>query len=85
MNPKEVAEWLINEDGNGASDEEFAETIVYMQRIFKGNKEDIKTAEDMTKIDTKEFSIWIKDCLDEIIFGTECNISAWWKKEKNNL
>lgn len=81
MTPREVAEWLINEDGNGATDEEFAETFAYMQRIFGENKEDIKTPKDMMNIDTEELANWVKRCLDEIIFDSECNKSAWWKGE----
>ena len=81
MTPREVAEWLINEDGNGATDEEFAETFVYIQRIFNGNKEGIQTSEDIINVNTEELAKWIKSCLDEIIFDSECNKSAWWKGE----
>ena len=82
MTPKEVAEWLINEDGNGASDEEFAEMFVYLRRISKGNTDDIKTSEEMTDIDVDKLCEWIKKSLDEIIFGEECDLFAWWKRKE---
>lgn len=50
-----VADWLMNEDGNGATDEQFLETIQLMERKIEHNLSD-----DYTFLD------WLKDVIEEI-------------------
>ena len=61
LTPFEVATWLFNPNGFGATDEEFAETFVLAYKIWKeGYGVDGRlTVEDMYKYDTQE----IADCL----------------------
>lgn len=82
LDNREVAEWLNNADGNGASDEDFAETMVFMYLINKGAKkpDENLTESDMRSFDTNEFTKWIKDVMDEILFSEEIDSSAWWKQ-----
>ena len=81
MNESELAKWLANTDGDGATDEEFAEFFVKLYLIWN-NKKDPKenlTADDMKNFDTLRFTTWLKEVLDEIIFLDEVDASAWWK------
>ena len=82
LDNREVAEWLNNADGNGASDEDFVETMVFMYLINKGTKkpDENLTESDMRSFDTKEFTKWLKDVMDEILFSDEIDSSAWWKQ-----
>ena len=50
-----VADWLMNEDGNGATDEQFLETIKLMEAKIEDN-----LADDYTFLD------WLKDVIEEI-------------------
>ena len=55
FNPNEVADWLMNEDGNGATDEQFLETIKLMEK-----KIEHCLADDYTFLD------WLKNVIEEI-------------------
>ena len=55
FNPNEVADWLMNEDGNGATDEQFLETIKLMEK-----KIEYCLSDDYTFLD------WLKDVIEEI-------------------
>ena len=50
-----VADWLMNEDGNGATDEQFLETIKLMEKKIEN-----RLADDYTFLD------WLKDVIEEI-------------------
>ena len=50
-----VADWLLNEDGNGSTDEQFLETFKLMEKRIEVNLSD-----DYTFID------WLKDVIEEI-------------------
>lgn len=77
--PEKTARWLM--DGDGATDEEFAETFVLMAKIKKGQSGApvSLTKEDMTGADTEEIASMIKNMLDEILFSTEIDSGTWWK------
>lgn len=55
FNPNEVADWLMNEDENGATDEQFLETIKLMEKKIEHCLSD-----DYTFLD------WLKDVIEEI-------------------
>ncbi len=55
LQAKEVAEWLMNEDCSGATDEEFLKTFKLMEEKLENQLRD-----DYTFLD------WLKDVLDEI-------------------
>lgn len=55
FNPSEVADWLMNEDGNGATDEQFLETIKLMEKKIEHCLSD-----DYTFLD------WLKNVIEEI-------------------
>ena len=55
FNPNEVADWLMNEDGNGATDEQFLKTIKLMEKKIEHCLSD-----DYTFLD------WLKDVIEEI-------------------
>ena len=74
----EFAEWLANIDGEGATDEEFAEFFVYM---YKMNKSRDLSASDMRNAPIDEITKWINECLHEIIESEEECQSAWWKQK----
>ena len=85
MNPYSVASWLANIDGSGASDEEFAETMVILSRLNESNnkKNDVQLNDlDMTSFDVDNFTGWINGCLDEVLFSKEFDESAWWKEKR---
>lgn len=50
-----VADWLINEDGLGATDEQFLETIKLMEK-----KVSDRLSDDYTFLD------WLRDVIEEI-------------------
>lgn len=50
-----VADWLMNEDGLGATDEQFLETIKLMEKKIEHHLSD-----DYTFLD------WLKDVIEEI-------------------
>lgn len=60
LNSQTVADWLMNEDGNGATDEQFLETIKLMEKKIENNLSD-----DYTFLD------WLKDVIEEIEEQTE--------------
>lgn len=55
MTPENVANWLMNENGDGATDEEFLATI----NIMKDKIAD-RLSDDYTFLD------WLKDVIEEI-------------------
>ena len=55
LNAQTVANWLMNEDGTGATDEQFLETINLMKNKIEGSLSD-----DYTFLD------WLKDVIEEI-------------------
>lgn len=55
LNPQTVANWLMNEDGMGSSDEQFLETIKLMEKKLGKHLSD-----DYTFLD------WLKDVISEI-------------------
>lgn len=55
LNAQTVADWLMNEDGNGATDEQFLETIKLMEKKIEKHLSD-----DYTFLD------WLKDVIEEI-------------------
>ena len=80
MDIRELATWLVNADGNGASDEEFAETVILMHKIWKTGNPNVEiTKEDMLEANTATIASHLKEWLDEIIFSTEMDPSCWWK------
>lgn len=80
MDVKEIGKYLGDVTAGNCSDEEFAEAMVYIYRFAHGNDKDL-TAAEMNSFDVKEFTKWLGDILDEIIYSTECDTSAWWKKD----
>ena len=82
MDLREVAAWLANVDGSGATDEEFAEAIVLAYKMWQENSTDIVLSEsDMNKFSVDEFIADLADTLEEIIFCDDVCESCWWKKE----
>ena len=83
LTPFEVATWLFNPNGFGATDEEFAETFVLAYKIWKeGYGVDGRlTVEDMYKYDTQEIADCLQRCLHEIIYDEDVDESAWWKRD----
>lgn len=87
FNPKEVAEWLFKGGEDGASDEEFVETFVALQKMRNDktlfSEKDIANVEikatDIVNLDTEELCKWIKETLNEIIHSEEVDAEAWWK------
>ncbi len=78
--PREVAAWVMNVGGTGATDEEFAEFFVYLERMREDRKFQIKTPGDML-INTERLSDWVDGSLQEIIYGNEGDDPVcWWKK-----
>lgn len=77
-----IAKWIVNPDSTGCTDEEFAELIALIAKYRRdGNKTDPNlTVEDMKSVNTEEICNWFKECLDEILFSTEIDADAWWKK-----
>ena len=55
FNPQTVADWLMNEDGMGSTDEEFLETFKLMEKKIERYLSD-----DYTFLD------WLKDLIEEI-------------------
>lgn len=55
LNSQTVADWLMNEDGTGATDEQFLETIKLMEKKIEKHLSD-----DYTFLD------WLKDVIEEI-------------------
>ena len=55
LNAQTVADWLMNEYGNGATDEQLLETIKLME-----NKIEKRLSDDYTFLD------WLKDVIEEI-------------------
>lgn len=55
LNSQTVADWLMNEDGNGATDEQFLETIKLMEEKIED-----KLSDDYTFLD------WLKNVIEEI-------------------
>ena len=83
MDIREMAVWLANLDGNGATDEEFAEFFVLYNKIYRtGNPYATLEKEDMVNADVDSIMKSIKDPVDEIIFSEEVDISAWWKQKE---
>ena len=80
MDKNEIAKWLSAGGENGASDVEFAETMVLLWKRQRNDKSDL-TATDMKNFSTNDFCAWMKNCLDEIIFSEEIDSSAWWKQQ----
>ncbi len=77
---KEVAAWLANADGKGASDVEFAEAIVLAYKMWNtGNPDAELDRTDMVECDTGKIAGKLKIILDEIIFDDDTDGSAWWK------
>ena len=80
MDSREVATWFANPTGEGASDEEFAETIILAYKIWKTGNPRVKlTKEDMINADTETIASNIKEILNEVIFSDEMDPSCWWK------
>ena len=74
MNPTEIAIQLYE-----LSDTDFAEAMVTLNNL----QHDINipvTKEDMNNFDIDEFTQWLGDTLNEIIFSKEMDEGAWWKK-----
>ena len=55
LTPQMVADWLMNEDGMGSTDEEFLETFKLMEKKLKKRLSDDYTFQD-----------WLKDVVKEI-------------------
>ena len=55
LNPQTVADWLMNEDGMGATDEEFLQAFRLMEKKISDHLSD-----DYTFLD------WLKDAIEEI-------------------
>lgn len=80
MDSRKVATWLANPTGEGASDEEFAETIVLAYKIWKtGNPRVELTKEDMINADIETITSDIEEILAEVIFSDEMDSGCWWK------
>lgn len=81
--PKEVAEWLAQ----GASDEEFAETMVQFFLYYNKNKpfNENLTVRDMTNTDADMVGNKIAQMLREILCDGDMCQSAWWKDKNNRL
>ena len=82
MGIKDMAVWLANIDGNGATDEAFAEFFVLYNKIKKTEDPNVDlTKDDMTNADVAQIVKDIENPLNEIIFSEEVDISAWWKQK----
>ncbi len=82
MTSFEVADWLANKDGHGATDEDFADCMVMFAKVWLNNA-DIGgglTKEDMKKFKTDIFVKRLGEALDEILFSEGIDPSAWWKE-----
>ena len=81
--PKEIAIWLYNANGEGATDEEFAEVFATMAKMRR-NKYSLTTEQlepsDVTGFDIGKLCRWIQESLEEIIHDEEVDTYAWWKK-----
>ena len=55
LSPQTVADWLMNEDGMGSTDEEFLETFKLMEKKIEKRLSDDYTFQD-----------WMKDVVQEI-------------------
>ena len=55
LNPQTVADWLMNENGMGSTDEEFLETIKLMEKKIRK-----RLSDDYTFFD------WLRDVIKEI-------------------
>lgn len=55
LTPQMVANWLMNEDGMGSTDEEFLETFKLMEKKLEKRLSDDYTFQD-----------WLKDVFEEI-------------------
>ena len=85
IDPNEVAVWLMNLDGNGASDEEFAEFVATCYYIWKtDNPNYVLTKEDMQNLNTKELTDTLKETMDEIVFDKDIDSYCWWKQKEEN-
>ena len=82
LNPDQVALWLQEGGEDGASDVEFAETMVRLWKLQNNGNSEL-SKEDMQEFDTTKFCNWLESCLDDIIFSEETDSSAWWKQEEN--
>ena len=83
MNIREMAVWLANLDGNGATDEEFAEFFVLYNKIIRTENPDVEiTKEDMVFADVNSIMNLIWNPVDEIISSEEVDASAWWKQKE---
>lgn len=83
MDIREMAVWLANIDGKGATDEEFAEFFVLYNKIVKTENPSVElTKEDMVNADVVSIVNSILNPVDEIIFSEEVVTSAWWKQKE---
>lgn len=83
MDIREMAVWLANLDGNGATDEELAEFFVLYNKIIRTENPDVEiTKEDMLNADVNSIMNLIWNPIDEIIFSEEVDASAWWKQKE---
>ena len=81
ISPNFTSIYLANPDGNGATDVEFAETMVAWYLLQTNSKENNKlTKKIMRDFDTEACAKLMKDILDEILFSEEIDSSAWWKQ-----
>ena len=87
LNPAIVAKLLLNEDGVGFSDEQFAEMFVYFEKMrdLRTTADDVVktalTSEDMLQFDIDAFTNELNTMLHEIIdVDSECDEGAWWKQ-----
>lgn len=73
--------WILNNDGNGATDEEYAEFFVYLYKLWKDDTASSPTSVDMLNAPIDDITSWINTSLREILpADSECCTGAWWKQ-----
>jgi len=78
MDMYEVVKYLHD----GCDDETFAEIFVRYHYMQEGYAEDRHLSPKDMLIDVDELAKHIRDVLDEIIYSSDIDSSAWWKLNK---
>ncbi|MBR1508152.1 MAG: hypothetical protein IJ619_09145 [Eubacterium sp.] len=75
MTPEEVGKWLAD----GASDEEFAEALVWYEQYRKNGSAAHCIAADMNNCDVEGMMDNLRNTMNEILFSEDICSNAWWK------
>lgn len=89
MDTYDIARWLTEGGDLGASDEEFAETFVLMQKMWENPAEtDFLQLDgnDMRNADTEAIAENIKSRLEKVLSnGEDLSVSKWWESDHCQL